>query len=78
MLPWTGHYINLDRSHQRRSSIERELRAAGILSSHRRFAAVDGSLLAPVEGLTGAEFGCIRSHSEVILASAGFWLRPRS
>ena len=67
MLPWTGYYINLDRSQQRRASIESELRAAGIMSSYRRFPAVDGSLLAPVEGLTGAEFGCIRSHSEVIL-----------
>lgn len=66
MLPWAGHYINLDRSPERRRSIERQLANAGVASSYSRFRAIDGTRLAPVAGMSPAELGCFRSHAEVL------------
>ncbi len=68
MPAWVGHYINLDRSPARRASIERQLAIRGLSSLYSRFTAIDGSRLAPVPGLTPAELGCARSHSELLLA----------
>lgn len=74
------YYINLDSSHERRTSIEAELRAAGVTHAER-VPAFDGreiDLATAVDcdldrakrylgrPLRGAEYGCYRSHLDCI------------
>ncbi len=59
---WRGHYINLDRSPERRASIESQLAAAGLSDGYRRIAAVDGSLGKRPLGVLPGEWGCLQSH----------------
>lgn len=66
MFPWVGYYINLDRSPERRASIERQLATMGISSLYKRFSAVDGSRFAPMHGMTPGELGCARSHAKLL------------
>ena len=71
-LPWTGYYINLGRSDDRRRSIETELSKAGIAEFYTRFEGVDGRTLPPRKtGLSNGELGCLRSHQNLIEARHG-------
>jgi hypothetical protein len=64
---WTGHYINLDRARDRRTSIERQLRKGQIHQAYRRFSAIEGKKAPRGQSpLTPGEIGCFRSHTEVL------------
>lgn len=61
--PYTGSYINLDRSAERRAQIEAEFAAFGLEDRYQRFAAAEGNALAfPNPGLSAGEIGCFTSH----------------
>ena len=61
--PYTGTYINLDRSTERRAQIEAEIAAFGLQDRYRRFAAAEGNALAfPNPRLSDGEIGCFTSH----------------
>jgi GR25 family glycosyltransferase involved in LPS biosynthesis len=64
---WTGSYINLDRSGDRRASIEGQLQRAGISHLYSRFPAIDGAAL-PASGsrLTPGAIGCFESHAAIL------------
>jgi hypothetical protein len=67
MSGYRGYYINLDRSRERRASIESELLKSGVRDRYERFPAVDGTALAPGRSpLTPAEIGCFLSHRAVM------------
>lgn len=75
MVDMQGHYINLDRSADRRESMQRRLDALG-LTSVRRFAAVDGRTLdAKIGSLSTGEIACFMSHAQVLARPAGDTLR---
>jgi len=62
-----GHYINLDRSVARRTHIEKQIRALGIESMIRRFAAVDGETVGPFDtALNNRTWACRQSHEKII------------
>jgi GR25 family glycosyltransferase involved in LPS biosynthesis len=61
-----GFYINLDRSIDRRRSIEAQIETLGIGHIYKRFPAVDGSKLAPIGRMRSAEVGIFRSHNDVL------------
>jgi hypothetical protein len=66
--PWHGYFINLERSHDRRASIESGLKRAGIGDRYRRFEAIDGRLAAlkrPTNLHPGA-LGCLFSHAALM------------
>ena len=66
--PWHGYFINLERSHDRRASIEAGLNRAGIRDRYQRFEAVDGRLAAsqtPTNLVHGA-LGCLLSHTALM------------
>lgn len=63
---WTGYFINLDRSTERRASIEAQLETAGLTDAYQRLAAVDGSSLKAPIGLSKGEWGCLQSHLAVL------------
>jgi GR25 family glycosyltransferase involved in LPS biosynthesis len=60
---YSGFYINLDRSTQRKEEIETQLEQFSLLSQYSRFSAADGNVLG-VEGssLHAGEIGCFTSH----------------
>ncbi|MEJ2626578.1 MAG: glycosyltransferase family 25 protein [Pseudolabrys sp.] len=61
--PYTGAYINLDRSSDRRAQVEAEIAAFGLQDRYLRFAAADGNALAfPNPRLSDGEIGCFTSH----------------
>jgi GR25 family glycosyltransferase involved in LPS biosynthesis len=66
--PYTGIYINLDRSPERRGQIEEELRNCNLLDRYIRLPASDGTLL-PSSGapLKPGEIGCFHSHYRALL-----------
>jgi GR25 family glycosyltransferase involved in LPS biosynthesis len=71
-VSWNGYFINLDRSVDRRASVEAEIAKAGLGNSYRRFAAVDGKgLPASRSPLTAGERGCFLSHYELIRSMSG-------
>jgi GR25 family glycosyltransferase involved in LPS biosynthesis len=66
--PWHGYFINLERSQDRRASIEAGLARCGISGRYQRFEAVDGHSArshTPTNMLPGA-WGCLVSHTAVI------------
>lgn len=66
--PWHGHFINLERSEDRRASIEAELARAGIGERYQRFKAVDGRWAAfqRSSDLMPGALGCLLSHAAVM------------
>jgi hypothetical protein len=72
-IGWSGYYINLDRSYERRAAIEDQLQRAGLLSSYRRFPAVDGVALPVPHGarMAGAGLGCFLSHARLLEGALG-------
>ena len=62
MQNWRGYFINLDRSTDRRASIEAQLTAAGIADRYQRIPAVDGSVGKTPLGVNPGEWGCLQSH----------------
>ncbi len=64
---YAGHYINLDRSADRRAQIDAELAAFGLVESYRRFAAAEGNALGfAASRLSAGEIGCFTSHLELL------------
>ncbi|KDR25114.1 hypothetical protein [Caballeronia zhejiangensis] len=65
-----GVYINLERSKERRHSIERQLHDLGCEDWIKRFAAVDGSTRGPFVGVVeNSVWACRQSHTEAIADS---------
>lgn len=64
MSSFAGFYINLDRSQDRRGSVEAHLARAGL--GYERFAAVDGL----ATGRT-AEYGVLASHQKLLASQVG-------
>src|SRR5262245_21679794 len=64
---YTGLYINLDRSTERRRSIEEQLAKFNLSSRYTRFEAVDGLKTAAREGLQPGEVGCFHSHHRALM-----------
>jgi GR25 family glycosyltransferase involved in LPS biosynthesis len=67
-INWSGYFINLDRSLDRRRAIEGQLERAGLLLAYRRFPAVDGRALAPdpKAPMVGPGLGCFLSHARLL------------
>jgi GR25 family glycosyltransferase involved in LPS biosynthesis len=63
---YSGFYINLDRSADRRERIDGEIAKAGLTGCYRRFAATDGASLPPQPGITAGERGCFHSPMSVL------------
>ncbi|SAL82046.1 Glycosyltransferase family 25 (LPS biosynthesis protein) [Caballeronia arvi] len=68
MIKVDGYFINLDRSEDRRASMNRQLEDLGCGHFIRRFPAVNGALEGPFDntGQNGV-WACRRSHEQVIL-----------
>lgn len=64
--PWRGHYINLDTSLDRRSAIEATIARAGLTGLYRRFPAIAGDGKPPGCRLSAAQYGCFRSHHDLL------------
>ncbi|MES1265086.1 MAG: glycosyltransferase family 25 protein [Variovorax sp.] len=65
---YTGFYINLDRSPDRRREIEAELAKYNLTESYARFAAVDGSKESLANSkLRPGENGCFLSHYRALV-----------
>lgn len=69
-MGWSGAYINLDRSPQRRLDIEQEIARLGLADRYRRFAAIDGATLAEPPATAGVR-GCYESHLAILRGHAG-------
>src|SRR5579872_2330795 len=68
---YSGFYINLDRSTQRRATVESQLAALGLTRSYSRFTAVDGTKLSyPTSAISSGELGCFVSHARLLRACA--------
>lgn len=68
--PYTGIYINLDRSQERRRDLEEQLRTYNLLSRYVRLPATDGTLLhSSRETLKPGEIGCFHSHYRALLSA---------
>jgi hypothetical protein len=65
-VSYTGIYINLDRSIERRAAMEAELARHGLGDRYRRFPAADGNILGLPTSLTDSEMGCFTSHYLVV------------
>jgi GR25 family glycosyltransferase involved in LPS biosynthesis len=65
---YSGLYLNLDRSTQRRSEIEQQLQSYRLADRYIRFPAVDGALVGPPfrATVTPGQFGCFQSHYEAL------------
>ncbi len=62
-VPYTGHYINLDRGIDRRAAMETQLARLDPPARYRRFAAVDGNPYnLRTKKLTDGQIGCYYSH----------------
>jgi len=62
-MAYIGHYINLDRSPERRAAMEAQLARLDPAVRYRRFPAVDGNPHGFANSrLTEAELGCLVSH----------------
>ncbi|MDR3448358.1 MAG: glycosyltransferase family 25 protein [Alphaproteobacteria bacterium] len=69
-MKYTGFYINLDRSPERRKAIEDEL-ARNSLASYARFAASNGNEMKfPNPHLKDGEIGCFTSHHRLLKENA--------
>ena len=62
-MSYTGFYINLDRSRERRADVEAQLAQHKLAHAYTRFKAADGnSLDLPNPHLKNGEMGCFTSH----------------
>ena len=61
-MTYTGIYINLDRSTERRAVMEDQLTRLGLQDRYARFSAVDGNQLGLRTSLTDSQIGCFTSH----------------
>jgi GR25 family glycosyltransferase involved in LPS biosynthesis len=69
---YDAYYINLNRSTERRASVESQLETYGLSNYYRRFPAVDGSSLPPRSSpLTPSELGCFMSHYQALAQASG-------
>ncbi|MGB6602824.1 MAG: glycosyltransferase family 25 protein [Steroidobacteraceae bacterium] len=65
--PFSGRYINLDASTQRRARLEQQLHALGLAHAYARFAAVDGMRMSGAPGaISRREHGCFASHARLV------------
>jgi GR25 family glycosyltransferase involved in LPS biosynthesis len=70
--PYSGRYINLDRSAGRRDKLEKQLRDLGVDQAYQRFSAVDGLTSAGATGtISPREYGCFASHTQVLKEGVG-------
>jgi len=66
-MPYVGYYINLDRSTDRRATMEAQLARHNLADRYCRFAAVDGQTLGDGRaGLSAGELGCFTSHHRLL------------
>jgi hypothetical protein len=66
-MAYTGYYINLDRSADRRAAMDAQLARLGLTERYRRFAAAGGEALGVTSAkLTAGELGCFTSHYQVL------------
>jgi GR25 family glycosyltransferase involved in LPS biosynthesis len=66
-MPYIGHYINLDRSPERRAAMEAQLARMNPPGRYQRFPAVDGKPHGfPGSELTSVQTGCLTSHYLVL------------
>ena len=71
-MSYIGHYINLDRSPDRRAAMDAQLARLGLTERYRRFAAIDGNKLGFTSAkLTEGELGCFTSHHQLLQQSLG-------
>ena len=69
--PFSGRYINLDASTERRARLEQQLHALGIAHVYARFPAVDGMRMNGVPGaISRREYGCFASHVRLLKEAA--------
>ena len=69
---YRGLYINLDRSRERRDSIEAQFGALGLAARYTRFPGIDGAALpAPSNGLRPGEVGAFHSHTRALEKARG-------
>lgn len=61
-VDYTGVYINLDRSTERRAAMEAQFARYGLAQCYRRFSAAAGNILGLPTSLTDGEMGCLTSH----------------
>lgn len=59
---WSGRYINLERSSDRRLHVENEIERHGLKDRYRRFAAIDGKSAYTNSKISAAEMGIFASH----------------
>jgi hypothetical protein len=66
-VPFSGRYINLDASTERRAQLEEQLHALGIAAAYARFPAVDGLRTSDALGaISRREYGCFASHARLL------------
>lgn len=61
-MSYTGVYINLDRSTERRAAVEAQLAKHRLQDIYRRLPAAEGNTLGLATTLTDAQTGCLISH----------------
>src|SRR5262245_1947005 len=67
--PYHGLYINLERSTERRTAIERQLDIFGLAPFYARFPAIDGTTLnSPRSTIKPGENGCFQSHYRALMS----------
>ena len=59
---WSGRYINLERSVNRRQHVENEIERHGLKNRYRRFSAIDGNSNYVASKISAAEKGIFASH----------------
>lgn len=70
-MTYTGIYINLDRSTERRAVMEDQLTRLGLRDRYQRFSAVEGNQLGLRTSLTDSQIGCFTSHHRVLKENLG-------
>ncbi len=65
--PYAGFYINLDRSVERRTKIEDQLRTYDLAARYVRFPAADGTGFAPSNTMCPGEIACFHSHHRALV-----------
>jgi GR25 family glycosyltransferase involved in LPS biosynthesis len=65
-----AYYINLDSAINRKKIIEKQIKESGLIFSLKRFPAIGGAEVTQIPpGLTVGQWGCWRSHMEIIESS---------
>jgi GR25 family glycosyltransferase involved in LPS biosynthesis len=65
-ITYGGIYINLDRSRERRLSMEQQLALLRVADRYMRLRAIDGRNLLPVGSLNSGIVGCFHSHTTAV------------